>query len=1188
MRPTKKDSFRNHVVTSGRQPVRRKTAPKRSGCFPVLLIGLAAFVFVLLSFLGYRYFATRWPTAPAAIPPEVRMIEAPPVTPAAGSEPVVQGATGSQHYTARYDATGQLIEVKSASGAQVAQSGPSALPASLAMSAQGISFERATEALAGLRSLEGAQYDPERRQLLLIGEAGASPSQPDDLQVALRAALSHDDPSVSIDPGPTWGEMVVRFTGPVTNTHFGKVMFEADRLMKTLALGQDNITHAPVSAAVPGFRTHMDWILELEPDASADASSSWHRFWFVPKGMRLEENADSRTMRFLNADLRVLTECTDEQGRPLDVCNAPAADAFAAHLTDHYDAYAAEYPVLATLKELGKLVSLGKWLEDRSVAVDENWLATTSVPYVETLLTTSAITVTRTITEARGNGTFTQSHWLYGGVKFQFENSYEPHASAEPMPGETALDVRPAPDAVSWTVADGGRMLTAVAVSLEQENRPDLSPVEVALDLSLGRAGGMPYGVIRAPAAGQGPFGPAWRMDLPVLIRQPATLAAPVGATAAQAVPRMLSFRRRLALALRAFLFRGWTTDDVQVFESEDATEQITWTADDGYVYRASDGVQWRFDDAGRLWLLQDEQGRTVRYEYEGDDLRRIERDDGAWIDLSYRAGRLVHVQDSAGQARVYDYDASGALIGVRDGNGQTLVRYEYDASGRPAAELAADGTLLRRVHYDDAGNLSGFSQDGITFDFRRVGNGSEIAFDMPSGEATGASETTMPADAEQAADLADELARRIVSQPNDQASIRQALAGLGVAQLAALQAWGENGQLYGQMLDQAEVTFLQGPGRGMLTGEAPLELRLFESGDRRLVIYANDEARAPGRPAVIEKLLRYHRLLRGAPDETVILLFTVGSSLRVLVGDEYIEIAPRDLETFGDRLTRMLGFLPFLRSRVALTADVLALRHPTQLGQLLEAHGLVSAAAKIIRFDGDLSGLNLQRVFPAAQVYQTQDTDVEAILRRRQRLNEMQVSLADIAVLNGIPDTVVGVEEIGMNSADTTQWRAAHDKWRTTVEKRGAAITLASADALIAALELKPLVVVLVAHSDGYAIYLPDGSQFSVQSLSAEVRQTIARNAPLVWLFSCRTGSMKDGQSLAQELLRAGAAGVVAPDSDIEAETSAEVLGRFLDGIAKGQRLLDALGDALKGRDGWWFRRIIGRAPSSESRDAI
>jgi hypothetical protein len=141
-----------------------------------------------------------------------------------------------------------------------------------------------------------------------------------------------------------------------------------------------------------------------------------------------------------------------------------------------------------------------------------------------------------------------------------------------------------------------------------------------------------------------------------------------------------------------------------------------------------------------------------------------------------------------------------------------------------------------------------------------------------------------------------------------------------------------------------------------------------------------------------------------------------------------------------------------------------------------------------------------------------------------------------------------------------------------------------ASADALLAALQTDPVVVVLVAHSDGVTIYLPDGSQFEVASLSAEVRQAIARNAPVVWLFSCRTGSIQGGQSLVQGLLDAGATSVIAPVSDVEAEGSAVALEQFLDGISKGQILLEALKEALGDAMGVCYQNHLGRAPTHES----
>jgi len=95
----------------------------------------------------------------------------------------------------------------------------------------------------------------------------------DDLSVAVNSVYGGNDPGVSIgtEASEYPGLMKVRYDGATIDTEFGKVMFDADRLLKCLDMGYDNITHQPVSSSVPGYQNMIQ--RELYGDFTTGQSS---------------------------------------------------------------------------------------------------------------------------------------------------------------------------------------------------------------------------------------------------------------------------------------------------------------------------------------------------------------------------------------------------------------------------------------------------------------------------------------------------------------------------------------------------------------------------------------------------------------------------------------------------------------------------------------------------------------------------------------------------------------------------------------------------------------------------------------------------------------------------------------------------------------------------------------------------
>lgn len=237
---------------------------------------------------------------------------------------------------------------------------------------------------ATLSDIHGAYWDNVKQQLVLVGskpdnqhEIAMPHLNKDHLYVAMRSALAGQPLGVSIDPPKEYRDernrnkhmpdgipLLVSYLGNTQGTEFGRIMFEADRLMKSLGVGVDNETRQPIMAHVPGFKTHLEM---LGPEEQRE--SNWYRFWFVTDRVELKRNSSGDALVFGDVKIRVLTETQYQSGEKADV-SEPTAEQFARHLTEHYDEYAKEFPVIERLKELAKIAALAKYICNNVPSVD--------------------------------------------------------------------------------------------------------------------------------------------------------------------------------------------------------------------------------------------------------------------------------------------------------------------------------------------------------------------------------------------------------------------------------------------------------------------------------------------------------------------------------------------------------------------------------------------------------------------------------------------------------------------------------------------------------------------------------------------------------------------------------------------------------------------------------------------------
>ena len=661
----------------------------------------------------------------------------------------------------------------------------------------GVSLDRSAEVLVYLNNITGAAFDPTTGQLILIGQQDLSlpPMNMDDLVVAIRSVYSGEDPGVTMVPlDPSGGDITqrVEYFGQTENTHFGWIMFEADRYLKSLAAGQDTLTGQPVTPDVPGFKS------ELQLSFEQRTAVPWHRNWFVPGEIVLAQASDGQTMIFERASIQLESRFIQFQsdGSMIDIeGSSPVTDQFTVFVSEHYDEFADEKPQLAELEQLARIVGVVKWLRDSGIPVDLSWLDNYEVAYVETPLTTPGVVNEMSTSDA--SYTITS----FGGVDFSTENSYvgDDYADAVAL-RKQALASRPADAPTTWEFELGDETYTSVALNL--------APSEVvggytaaSMDLALPVSGGIRASFTRSynsvNLAGSA-LGPGWSF-IPYSLTIQETLI-PVSDTEYQ-----IEQRATLTIGTQREIFTG----PYQSAEGEtmllpetpsSAYRDVLLQPDGTFAARRRDGMRMKFDPAGRLQFVEDRNGNRLSYLYDEEHPERLIAisdatgfgislqynadgwltgllaSDGRTVRYSYdAAGRLTDVADDTGPLAFYVYDENNLLVEVRDGESRTRLQNSYDGLGRLLAQTDAadygitttypdtgevifsdlDGNQVRRVYeegqlisqtdplgntvslgYDSAGNLSSITDPSAYTTYYNYDDWGNLAsIELPTGE---------------------------------------------------------------------------------------------------------------------------------------------------------------------------------------------------------------------------------------------------------------------------------------------------------------------------------------------------------------------------------------------------------------------------------------------------------------------
>jgi YD repeat-containing protein len=502
-----------------------------------------------------------------------------------------------------------------------------------------------------------------------------------------------------------------QFGGRVENTMVGWIMEEADRTMKCLWIGSNNITGAAYNSStihVSGYKN----LFELYGNSTPTNCSV--RNWFTPKLMTLQQYIDPNTglasIVFSNATVLCQTE-NDLTGGA-----SPQQDqAFCNNMTAQYDAFATnKFPcydptdptgsriiytnIFGMLKDVMKAVSLARFFRDNNIPVDMWWLNSWQCPVAYTPKSVP------TIVAYSANKTYTIS----GGVYIQLPNAYVASVTASNV---AQLVQSSRPDAAGnssgdikqqvWTANTSVGNLTAV--SLNSAGEPQDGNVNLAeTDLAFASPGAMPLQFTRSyqsswlggdamgPGWSYAPYElqfsrPSWYDDygwmtdnygdlLPVF---PGTSDTGLRSDSLRVVNMSsgatLDFISSLVLGyavdannLPYITLNGLTADGVPMFTPglrQNGSMLIQIADQREYQLFTPDGSVLVFDSNGKLLQIQDRNGWQQDYNYDN-------------------AGHLMSVTDDTQQSLVFTYDAqTNYLTSVIGPNGEQ-VNYTYTTNG--------------------------------------------------------------------------------------------------------------------------------------------------------------------------------------------------------------------------------------------------------------------------------------------------------------------------------------------------------------------------------------------------------------------------------------------------------------------------------------------------------------------------
>ncbi len=572
----------------------------------------------------------------------------------------------------------------------------------------GVALNKTADLMVDLADILGATFDEQSGQLILVGKRNyVLPAfNSDDFAVAVRSIYGlgfnrPQDPGVSMEPYPEVRpkEMRVRYDGETMNTEFGRIMFEADRLLKNLSLGEDNLTHKKVKVYVKGYKHLPKRYKKMHHPPKND---TYTRLWFVPEEIRVVQSEDSSTMQFEQVKMKVLAEAHRHQKRGTN----SAAEAFAAHFTNYYDEYAHQFPILKELNRLGQITGVVKWLKDNQVLLDLSFFRRYQPKYVPTPLTTGLTVVS-----------YGRHGCIAGGIIYRLDgnNFFQKNGEGIEKMKEWALQSRPRDTEFAWDFNENGASYLAVAQTLcrtpktgnVKKNFIDMSfPVEGEHPLALVHT----YNSFEDQAFG---FGMGWTIA-PARLRFPEEKRMLHNSEGQSFLgyPSILVTDEGME---RLYKAAGIDVNGLIVYWTGEGFCVLKEDRERGFVLFKRNKGRLLFDQEGRLQRMVDKEGIYVDYLYEESNLVSIAHQSGKKIQLKYVQGRICQAEGDGGKRIAYSYDDRVQLRSAADESG-LVSTFFYDGENRLTEIKNSHGKTVFSARYDLYGRAERLEEGSASF----------------------------------------------------------------------------------------------------------------------------------------------------------------------------------------------------------------------------------------------------------------------------------------------------------------------------------------------------------------------------------------------------------------------------------------------------------------------------------------
>lgn len=589
----------------------------------------------------------------------------------------------------------------------------------------GVYLDKAAEVLGELSSIEAATFDPVSNRLLLIGADGNERAllglRLDHIAAAFRSVYGDylTEPGVSIDPkpdNPLADEMNVKFFGGMENTHFGYFLFEADRMMKSLSLGEDNISHQKVKTSVPGYYNLLS--LSFSNLAGTYNEDLWSRFWLVPERVIVNVSPDGKTITFPDTRIRVKTETMRWDGGKL----VPAvnekddkAEYFAAHFSKNYDKYAEEFPMFEELKKLANLVALAKWLRESGKHVDLAWLKN-----YETAFETPSTTPSYTVSDKRPmSNNAVRKISIFGGTDLSVQALFKKSDSAAEYGSKVLKAVSAGPEVSSKLFIDTNQEKKRVVVLPTSQTRAPGSKYLRELELEY-----LPR-VFSSFHNGTGPFGHSWAFDIPHLdIGLPQRGKTEYVELKGQRVI-VRTFRLARPFGLQDVKFRKHTVDQqhgrVVFLPGKQEGIRGLYPDEETNQFRVEyyEGMSETYDAEGRLIRRDYNSTSYLEFSYKQDGkikgFKAVFGEQTQTWSLSYDSRGRVASAKGPEESWNYGYDEDNNLVQVT--NGTFSREYRYDEK-HLVTQVLTNSQVISTINYDKLGRIkSEKTADGRTFE---------------------------------------------------------------------------------------------------------------------------------------------------------------------------------------------------------------------------------------------------------------------------------------------------------------------------------------------------------------------------------------------------------------------------------------------------------------------------------------